>query len=222
MTNQKLKDDIYDALKTACMYAPDLFALIVEDANQYHVLPDLPQTENLEFLTESPWQSYVFSKLTTYILGALEDGDLHYATTTGDEFEIALSTDTDYNISITTKRIHYSVERFFGQFDEDINTLSEEELAFEDVVAQTVDRNDLHETQQTTLRNYCKRLSHELDLDVQPFDFQTARIRVYVAGFNFHEDFIVPNYDSHNDLIKAIRSREKHYRGEPISPTHIS
>lgn len=164
MTNQKLKDDIYDALKTACMYAPDLFALIVEDANQYHVLSDLPQTENLEFLTESPWQSYVFSKLTTYILGALEDGDLHYATTTGDEFEIALSTDTDYSISITTKRIHYSIKRFFGQFDEDSNTLSEDELAFEDVVAQTVDRNDLHETQQSTLRDYCKRLSHELDL----------------------------------------------------------
>ena len=222
MTNPKLKDDIYDALKTACMYAPDLFALIVEDANQYHVLSDLPQTENLEFLTESPWQSYVFSKLTTYLLGALEDGDLHYATTIGDEFEIALSTDTDYNIRITTKRIHYSIERFFGQFDEDVNTLSEEGLVFEDVVAQTVDRNDLHETQQNTLRDYCKRLSHELDLDVQPFDFQNARIRVYFAGFNFHEDFIVPNYDSHDDLIKTIRFREKHYRGTPIVPTPLS
>lgn len=222
MTNQKLKDDIYDALKTACMYASDLFALIVEDANQYHVLLDLPQTENLEFLTESPWQSYVFSKLTTYLLGALEDGDLHYATETGDKFEIALSTDTDYNISITTKRIRYSVERFFGQFDEDSNTLSEDELAFEDVVTQTMGTIEVRATQQSTLRNYCKRLSHELSLDVQPFDFQNARIRVYFAGFNFHEDFIVPNYDSHDDLIKSIRFREKHYRGTPISPTHLS
>lgn len=160
MTNQTLKDDIYDALKTVCMYAPDLFAIIVDDANQYHILPNLPQTENLEFLTESPWQSYVFSKLTAYVLGALEDGDLHYATTAGDEFEIELSTDTDYNISITTKRIHYSVERFFGQFDEDVKTLSEDELAFEDVVAQTVDTNDLRATQEVALRNYCKRLSH--------------------------------------------------------------